>query len=185
MYSRKTKRYYRCNKICIKILKKSDFCVILGDNIFYGDGLIKFLKSSVKKIKKTRKSLISTFKVKNPQNYGILERKGKAFYITEKPKNTLSDKAVVGLYFYSSKVLSLINQVKPSKRNELEITDLNNILLEKKMLSFNHFGRGLMWYDAGTLDDLLEISKFIEIVQNRTNQKIADPYEISKKFKWI
>jgi glucose-1-phosphate thymidylyltransferase len=168
-----------------KYLKNSDFCVILGDNIFYGDGLTEFLQSSVKRVKGEKKSILSTFQVINPQHYGVLERKKNKMLIREKPKKTKSNKAVVGLYFYSSDVLNFINKIKPSKRNELEIVDLNNLLLQKNKVSINHFGRGLMWYDAGTLDDLLEISKFIEIIQKRTNTKIADPIEIAKNFKWI
>ena len=120
-------------KIGKKFIGKHDVCLILGDNIFYGDGLTSYLHSSINIVKKKKNAVIFTYPVSNPSSYGILESKNnKITSIIEKPKKTQSKKAIVGIYFYPNVLLKYVNLIKPSNRGELEISDLNNIILKKK-----------------------------------------------------
>lgn len=165
-------------------LQQSPSILILGDNFFYGDGLQqKLLKVS----RNEKGATIFGYKVKDPGRYGIVEydNEGKVIKITEKPKKYLSDIAVTGIYFYDNKASEYAKQLKPSKRGELEITDLNNIYLERGELSLEKMGRGYAWLDAGTPDSLLETSQFVQTIEHRQGVKICCPEEIAFKKGWV
>ena len=160
--------------------------MILGDNILYGDGLIQSLEEAKKIVTKKKKAVIFGYKVNNPKEFGVIELEGdKVKNIIEKPKKTFSNLASVGLYFYPNSVIKIANNIKPSKRNELEITDLNNIFIKNNKIYLSEFGRGTVWYDAGNHDNLLKISNLIYNIQNRNTSKIACLEEIALKNKWI
>ena len=173
-------------KIGKSFIGKSDVCLILGDNIFYGDGLISYLHQSINIVKNKRNAVIFTYPVLNPNNYGILKlRNNKIISIIEKPKNSNSNQAVVGIYFYPNSVIKYFKLIKPSKRGELEITDLNNIYLKKKKLSIQQMGRGFSWHDAGSPDNLHEVSQLIQIIEKRIGYKISCIEEIAFRNNWI
>jgi len=152
--------------------------LILGDNIFYGHGLPELLASATAK-----KDMASVFAyvVSDPERYGVVEldASGKPVSIVEKPKEPKSNLAVTGLYFYNSSVLDIAANLKPSPRGELEITDVNQIYLERGELSVEIMGRGFAWLDTGTHDSLLEASQFVEIFERRQGLKISCPEEIA------
>ena len=165
-------------------LQQSPSILILGDNFFYGDGLQqKLLKVS----RNEKGATIFGYKVKDPGRYGIVEydNEGKVIKITEKPKQYLSDIAVTGIYFYDNKASEYAKQLKPSKRGEFEITDLNNIYLERGELFLEKMGRGYAWLDAGTPDSLLETSQFVQTIEHRQGVKICCPEEIAFKKGWV
>jgi glucose-1-phosphate thymidylyltransferase len=165
---------------------KNSVCLILGDNIFYGDGLIDYLKKSKDIVYKEKKAVIFTYPVSNPSDYGIVSRKNNKFTkIIEKPKKTNSNKAVVGLYFYPNSILEYSKLVNFSKRKELEITDLNNIYLKKKELEVLELGRGFSWHDGGSPGSLQDVSQFIQTIEKRMQYKIACIEEIAFNNKWI
>ena len=169
-----------------KFIGKSDVCLILGDNIFYGDGLISYLKRSINIVKQKNNAVIFTYPVLNPKNYGIIESKNKKIIsIVEKPKKTTSKQAVVGIYFYPNSLLKYIKSIKPSDRGELEITDLNNIYLKNKKLEVQEMGRGFSWHDAGTPDNLIEASQLIQIIEKRIGYKIGCIEEVALHNHWI
>jgi glucose-1-phosphate thymidylyltransferase len=173
-------------KIGKSFIGKSDVCLILGDNIFYGDGLISYLHQSINIVKHKRNAVIFTYPVLNPHNYGILKlRNNKIISIIEKPKNSSSNQAVVGIYFYPNSVIKYFKLIRPSKRGELEITDLNNIYLKKKKLSIQQMGRGFSWHDAGSPDNLHEVSQLIQIIEKRIGYKIACIEEVAFRNNWI
>lgn len=173
-------------KIGRKFIGKSDVCLILGDNIFYGDGLISYLDRSINIVKQKSNAVIFTYPVSNPNNYGILETKNnKITSIVEKPKKTKSKKAVVGIYFYPNSLLRYVKSIKPSMRGELEITDLNNICLRNKKLEVQEMGRGFSWHDAGSPDNLHEASQLIQIIEKRIGYKIGCIEEIAFRNNWI
>jgi glucose-1-phosphate thymidylyltransferase len=173
-------------KIGKKFIGKHDVCLILGDNIFYGDGLTSYLHSSINIVKKKKNAVIFTYPVSNPSSYGILESKNnKITSIIEKPKKTQSKKAIVGIYFYPNVLLKYINLIKPSNRGELEISDLNNIILKKKKLEVQQMGRGFAWHDAGSPDNLHEVSQLIQIIEKRIGYKIGCIEEIALNNNWI
>ena len=173
-------------KIGRKFIGKSDVCLILGDNIFYGDGLISYLDSSINIVKQKSNAVIFTYPVSNPNNYGILEKKNnKITSIVEKPKKTKSKKAVVGIYFYPNSLLKYVKSIKPSMRGELEITDLNNICLRNKKLEVQEMGRGFSWHDAGSPDNLHEASQLMQIIEKRIGYKIGCIEEIAFRNNWI
>ncbi len=158
--------------------------LILGDNFFYGDGLKqKLLKVS----KNINGATIFGYRVKDPERYGIAEydENGKVINIIEKPKKFISDIAVTGIYFYDNKACEYAKQLKPSKRGEFEITDLNKIYLEKEELYIEKMGRGYAWLDAGTPDSLLEASQFVQTIEHRQGLKICCPEEIAFKKSWV
>jgi glucose-1-phosphate thymidylyltransferase len=172
-------------KIGKNFIGREDVCLILGDNILYSDGLVRLLNRAKQAVKKKKASIFG-YKVKNTNQFGIIEFKGKKIQkIIEKPKKTNSKLAVIGLYFYPNKVLKYSNAIKKSKRSEFEITDINNIFLENNKIEFNELGRGSVWYDAGSPENLIEISNLIFNIQNRNNTKIACIEEISFRNKWI
>jgi len=165
---------------------KNSVCLILGDNIFYGDGFIDYLNKSKDIVYKEKKAVIFTYPVSNPSDYGIVSRKNNKFTkIIEKPKKTNSNKAVVGLYFYPNSILEYSKLVNFSKRKELEITDLNNIYLKKKELEVLELGRGFSWHDGGSPGSLQDVSQFIQTIEKRMQYKIACIEEIAFNNKWI
>ena len=166
-----------------KFLNNSPCALILGDNIFYGNHFEKLLT----KANKNKKNTIFAYRVKNPENYGVvkLNKNNQPIKIIEKPKKNISDLAVTGLYFYDEKSSSYASKIKPSKRGELEITDLNNIYLKKKKLDVQLLPEGFTWFDAGTYDGLLEASMYVNSIQKRQNKMIACLEEIALNHKWI
>ena len=169
-----------------KFVKQEDFCLVLGDNVIYGDGLVELLIKAKKFVKQKKKAVIFGYKVKSPNEFGIFEFKNnKVNKIIEKPKKTKSNLAAIGLYFYPNNVINLSKNLKKSKRSEFEITDVNNILIKKKKIDIIELGRGTVWYDAGNPENLLKISNLISNVQSRNFQQIACLEEIALNNKWI
>ena len=163
----------------------NDSCaMILGDNIFYGAGLSKHLREAEsKKVGAT----IFGYYVNDPERFGIVEfdSNGKAISIEEKPENPKSNYCVTGLYFYDNRVVDFAKKVKPSKRGELEITDLNKMYLEDGNLNVVTLGRGYAWFDMGTVDSLAEATEFIKVIETRQGIQIASLEEIAYLNKWI
>jgi glucose-1-phosphate thymidylyltransferase len=170
-----------------EFLNGDDACLVLGDNIFYGHGFTELLRTSVKKVKEERRSVVFGYYVNDPERYGVVEfdSSGKALSIEEKPKLPKSNYAVIGLYFYTSDVVSVAKQIKPSDRGELEITTVNQVYLEKGKLDVNLMGRGYAWLDTGTHESLLEASNFIEVIERRQGLKIACLEEIAFEMGYI
>ncbi len=163
----------------------NDRCsLILGDNIFYGHGLTELLKNAVAK---ESGASVFGYWVRDPERYGVVSfnNKGEAESIEEKPAKPKSNYAVTGLYFYDKNVVDYAKSLKPSKRGELEITDLNRIYLEKKQLNVELMGRGYAWLDTGTHQSMLEASNFIETIENRQGLKISCIEEIAYKMGFI
>lgn len=163
----------------------SSVCLILGDNIFYGEGLIRMLEDAASL---TSGGLIFGYYVKNPQRYGVIEfheETGKPLQIVEKPKIPKSNYAVPGIYFYDSGVVHIAKQLTPSDRGELEITDINNTYLKQNQLTVKKFGRGIAWLDTGTHEALLEAGNFIHIIEKRQGLKIGCPEEIAYRKGYI
>jgi len=156
-------------------------CLILGDNIFYGHGLRGLLEDSRDNLEKKGGALIFGCWVKNPQRYAVLvmDKGGKVVDIVEKPRTPKSNFAVAGLYFYDNNVVKFAKKLKPSKRNELEITDINKAYLKKKRLSVEIMGRGYAWLDTGTHESLLEASNFVATIQHRQGLKVACLEEVA------
>ena len=166
-----------------KFIKDDSVCLILGDNIFFG---IDFSKVFYKNFDKFKGGMIFTFNVPDPERYGVISfKKNKIVSIEEKPKNPKSNFAVTGLYFYDNKVVNIIKKIKPSKRNELEITDINKYYLKNKELDFHKMPPGSVWLDAGTEKSLLQAAHYVQTIQERQNIQIACPEVISLKNKWI
>lgn len=166
-----------------KFIKDNNVALILGDNFFHGQGLIEFLNSALNNFNSGAN--IFAYNVKNPSAYGVIEKKGKSIKIIEKPKKTKSKKAITGLYFFDKNVSKLSSDLKKSKRGELEIIDLLKMYLKKNKLSINDLGRGSAWLDTGTSKDILKASNYVEIIEERQNQKIACLEEIAFKKKWV
>ncbi len=161
-------------------------CMILGDNVLYGNGLKKNLKEAVKNAE-VGKATIFGYYVPDPERFGVVEfdSKGKAISIEEKPKQPKSNYAVIGLYFYPNGVSAKAHQVKPSARNELEITTLNNMYLDDNNLNVITFGRGLTWLDAGTHESLAEATAFVKMIEEHQGLMISCPEEIAYNNGWI
>ena len=165
-----------------------DACaMVLGDNIFYGAGLINHLYNSVKRAEEEHQATIYGYYVHDPQRFGIVEldSEGNAISIEEKPKNPKSNYCVTGLYFYPSGVSKKAKKVKPSARGELEITTLNNMYLEEHNLHVTTLGRGYSWLDTGTHESLVEASDYIKILEDHQGLKVCCPEEIAYKNGWI
>lgn len=158
--------------------------MILGDNIFHGNGLTQQLKKAVEN--KGRATVFGYY-VNDPERFGVVEfdKNGKAVSLEEKPQNPKSNYAVTGLYFYDSKVCEYAKNLKPSARGELEITDLNRIYLENDKLDVITLGRGYGWLDTGTVDSLTEAAEYVKVVETRQGLKIACLEEISYRNGWI
>ena len=166
-----------------KFIKKDNVAMILGDNFFYGQSLSKMLFDCVK-INKGAKVVLH--KVSNPEKFGVATVKGKKILsIKEKPKNSKSDLAVTGLYFFDNKVVKFANKLKPSKRNELEIVDLLNSYRKINQLSSEFLGRGGAWLDTGSIEDFYKTSNFVSAIENLQGFKIACLEEISLNNNWI
>ena len=159
-------------------------CLILGDNIYYGNNLSNILKEANADVEN---STIFAYHVNDPQRYGVLniDSKSNPIKIVEKPKFPKSNLAITGLYFFPKDVVSRAKELKPSKRGELEITDLNQNYLAEKKLKVKILNREFTWMDTGTFDSLLEASNFVSLIQNRQNTIVACPEEIAYRNKWI
>ena len=166
-----------------KFIRNSNVALILGDNFFHGQGLIELFDKTLQNF--ISGSSIFTYKVKNPNAYGVVEQNKNSVKILEKPKKTKSKKAITGLYFFDKDVNKFSLKLKKSKRGELEIIDLLKLYLNKKKLSIKDLGRGSAWLDTGTSKDILKASNYVEIIEERQNQKIACLEEIAFKKKWI
>ena len=162
-------------------------CLILGDNIFYGQAFSELLMQALLTAEQDGYATIFGYRVNDPERYGVVgfDAQGRATSLEEKPLNPKSNYAVVGLYFYPSGVSAEAKTVKPSYRGELEITDLNRIYMNKGILKVQLFGRGFTWLDTGTFDSLSEASTFIEVIEKRQGLKIACIEEIAYKKGWI
>jgi len=162
-----------------------DSCaMILGDNIFYGNGFTELLHRA---IRKTEGATVFGYYVEDPERFGVVEfdEDGKAMTIEEKPKEPKSNYAVTGLYFYDNRVVELAKKVKPSSRGELEITDLNKMYLEDGNLDVVTLGRGYAWLDTGTMDSLVDAATFVQMIEKRQGIKISAPEEIAYRNGWI
>lgn len=165
-----------------------DACaMVLGDNIFYGNGFRPTLKSALDNAEKSGRATVFGYYVPDPERFGVVEfdESWKAISIEEKPVNPKSNYAVTGLYFYPAGVSSKANKVKPSARGELEITTLNGMYLSEEMLDVQILGRGFAWLDTGTMDSLAEATDFVRMVQNRQGVTISAPEEIAYYNGWI
>tara|TARA_B110000008_G_C16947072_1_gene554901 strand:+ start:1183 stop:2049 length:867 start_codon:yes stop_codon:yes gene_type:complete len=158
-----------------------NIALILGDNIFYGQGLTDLLVDAVSNVISNNIATVFGYHVKEPSKYGVVEfdESNKAISIEEKPRNPKSNFAVTGLYFYPNDVVDKSHRVKPSGRGELEITSINEMYLNEKRLRVDLFGRGYAWLDTGSHEDLLEASKFIETIERRQGLKVACIEEIA------
>ena len=158
-----------------------DVCMVLGDNIFHGNGFNELLVNSVMQIKQSKKATIFGYYVNDPNRYGVLgfDESKKITSIDEKPLNPKSNYAVIGLYFYPNSVIKIAKNIKPSKRGELEITSINNIYLENNKLNVHLLSSGYTWLDTGTPDSLLEASNFIQAIEKRQGKKVACIEEIA------
>ena len=167
-----------------KFINKNNVALILGDNFFYGQNLTEQL---IKCTKLKNGAKVFLHKVLKPELYGVakLNKANKIISIKEKPKKYLSDLAITGLYYFDKKVVEYTKKLKPSKRNELEITDLLKIYQKKRLLSADLIGRGGAWMDTGTIDDFYKTSAFVSAVENRQGFKIACLEEIALNYKWI
>tara|TARA_Y100001935_G_C17277546_1_gene495532 strand:+ start:287 stop:1153 length:867 start_codon:yes stop_codon:yes gene_type:complete len=159
-------------------------CLILGDNIFWGQGLVHQLEKSIKELDG---ATVFTYKVKNPNEFGILEYDAnkRVISIEEKPDKPKSSNAITGLYFYDNDVVEIAEKIKPSQRGEIEITSINKEYLNRKKLQFVQLGRGMAWLDTGTPASMLEASMFVETVEKIQGFKIACLEEISWRKGWI
>ncbi len=162
-------------------------CLVLGDNIFYGQSFTSTLKRAVENAEKDQQATVFGYYVNDPERYGVVafDEAGKALSIEEKPDNPKSNYAVVGLYFYPNKVVDVARTIKPSKRGELEITTVNQEFLRAEELRVELLGRGFAWLDTGTYDSLSEASTFVEVIEKRQGLKVACLEEIAYRNRWI
>lgn len=162
-------------------------CLVLGDNIFHGNDFRQLLVGAVHNAEKENKATVFGYHVNDPQRYGVVEfnEMGKAVSIEEKPAQPKSNYAVVGLYFYPNKVVSVAKTIKPSKRGELEITTVNECFLKDNELMVQTLGRGFAWLDTGTHDSLSEASTYIEVIEKRTGLKVGCIEGIAYEMGWI
>jgi glucose-1-phosphate thymidylyltransferase len=162
-------------------------CLVLGDNIFYGQSFSTMLQEAVSDAQERSTATVFGYYVNDPQRYGVAEfdSSGKVLSLEEKPANPKSNYAVVGLYFYPNRVTEVAKQIKPSSRGELEITTVNQVFLEDEALKVQILGRGFAWLDTGTHDSLSEASAFVEVIEKRQGLKIACLEEIAFSKGWI
>ena len=161
--------------------------MVLGDNIFYGNGFSKILKTAVVDAEENNRATVFGYYVPDPERFGVVafDENGQATSIEEKPLNPKSNYAVTGLYFYPAGVSAKANEVKPSARGELEITTLNEMYLNEGRLDVQILGRGFAWLDTGTMDSLVEAADFVQMVEKRQGVKISAPEEIAFRYGWI
>lgn len=165
-----------------------DACaMVLGDNIFYGNGFSKILKAAAENAEQNGRATVFGYYVNDPERFGIVEfdEHGKVISVEEKPAQPKSNYAITGLYFYPAGVSKMAHEVKPSARGELEITTLNDMYLQKGELDVQLLGRGFAWLDTGTMDSLVEAADFVQMVEKRQGIKISAPEEIAYKYGWI
>lgn len=162
-------------------------CLILGDNLFFGQGFTPVLEKVVQHVNEQGGAFIFAYPVKEPKNFGVIEfdSKNQIISIEEKPLEPKSNYAATGLYFFDNQVIEFAKQIKPSARGELEITDLNNMYLAKKQLNLEFLGRGFAWLDAGTHDSLIDAGQFVQTIEQRQGFKIACLEEIGYQKKWL
>ena len=170
-----------------KFIGDDDVCLVLGDNIFYGQGFTNILQNAKKNVKEKRKATIFGYYVTDPERYGVtaFDADGNVTSIEEKPTNPASNYAVVGLYFYTNEVVQIAKEVMPSQRGELEITSVNQEYLKRNQLKVELLGRGFAWLDTGTHDSLMEAGQFIETIEKRQGLKVACLEEIAYYMKYI
>ena len=170
-----------------RFISDDSVCLVLGDNIFYGQSFTRMLKEAVDKAENEQKATVFGYYVNDPERYGVAEfdADGNVLSIEEKPKEPKSNYAVVGLYFYPNKVVSVAKNIKPSARGELEITTVNQWFLKDGELKVQLLGRGFAWLDTGTHDSLSEASTFVEVIEKRQGLKVACLEEIAFKQGWI
>lgn len=161
--------------------------MVLGDNIFYGNGFRKMLRAAVENAEQNGRATVFGYYVPDPERFGVVDfdENGKALSIEEKPKEPKSNYAVTGLYFYPNDVAKRANAVKPSARGELEITTLNEMYLDDGLLDVQLLGRGFAWLDTGTMQSLLEAAEFVEMIQSRQGITISAPEEIAFINGWV
>jgi glucose-1-phosphate thymidylyltransferase len=166
-----------------KFINNEAVALILGDNIFYGGNLMEQCEKAVQ----SNQATVFAYRVNEPEHYGVVEfdKQNKPLSVVEKPSNPKSNYAVTGLYFYDENVVEIAKNVQPSSRGELEITSVNNEYLKMGKLSVAKLSRGSTWFDAGTFDNLLEVSNYVASIQNRQGMIIASPDEIAYRNKWI
>lgn len=167
-----------------EFIGKDSVAMVLGDNIFYGNGLTKILEEAANN---ENKATIFGYYVNDPERFGVVEfdQNGKAISVEEKPANPKSNYAITGLYFYDNRVVEFAKNVKPSDRGELEITSINQMYLDAGDLNIKLLGRGFAWLDTGTIDSLVQANDFVRIIEERQNIKIAALEEIAYKHSWI
>ena len=170
-----------------KFIGDDSVCLVLGDNIFHGNGFSAMLKEAVRVADEKQKATVFGYWVNDPERYGVAEfdKRGNCLSIEEKPKVPKSNYAVVGLYFYPNKVVEVAKNIKPSARGELEITTVNQYFLKKEQLKVQTLGRGFAWLDTGTHDSLSEASTYIEVLEKRQGLKIACLEGIALRQGWI
>ena len=168
-------------------IRNDNVCLILGDNIFYGDNIAEKLRGTVSDVNNSNKATVFGYYVNDPQRYGVVEfdKNGGAISIEEKPSAPKSNYAVSGLYFYPNDVINIAKNQKPSDRGELEITDTNKYFLNEGRLKVEMLGRGYAWLDTGTHDSLLEASQFVQILEKRQGVKISCIEEIAYRMGYI
>ena len=164
-----------------------DVCLVLGDNIFYGQSFTRMLEDARKRTEEERRATLFAYAVKDPNRYGVVafDNDGNATSIEEKPAYPKSNYAVTGLYFYPNDVIEIAKNVRPSARGELEITSVNENYLRQKRVSVQTLGRGFSWLDTGTVDSMLEAANFIQTIQNRQGYMVASLEEIAFRKGWI
>ena len=170
-----------------EFIGKDDVCLILGDNIFYGQHFSQMLAQAVTNVQQEQKATVFGYYVKDPERYGVAEfdQEDNVLSIEEKPKNPKPNYAIVGLYFYPNKVVEIAKQIKPSARGELEITSVNQEFLRAKELKVQLLGRGFAWLDTGTHESLTEATNFVETLEKRQGLKISCLEEIAYRKGWI
>ena len=164
-----------------------DLCaMVLGDNIFYGNGLSRLLRQAVANAEQGRATIFGYY-VNDPERFGIVEfdENGKVLSVEEKPKHPKSNYCITGLYFYDHRVVEMAKQVRPSARGELEITSLNDLYLQDGTLDIQLLGRGFAWLDTGTMDSLVDAADFVRMIEKRQSIKISAPEEIAYRNGWI
>jgi len=170
-----------------EFIGSDDVCLVLGDNIFYGQGFTPKLKEAVNKAKDGKGATVFGYQVKDPERFGVVDfdEHNKALSIEEKPAKPKSHYAVTGLYFYDNQVVEIAKNIKPSDRGELEITCVNNAYLENNELNVEVLGRGFAWLDTGTHESLLEAAQFVETIEKRQGYKVACLEEIAYNNGWL
>ena len=165
----------------------SPACLILGDNIFYGQGMVKQLRRAVSQVSEKGGATVFAYRVHDPERYGVVafDQEGVAQSIEEKPTRPKSSYAVTGLYFYDNNVVDIAANLEPSARGELEITDVNKMYLEQSELHVERLGRGSVWLDTGTHESLMDASRYVEVIEKRQGMKIACPEEIAWEMGYI